>query len=198
MSPKVILLADNDEAVLRQRTVYLEARGFHVITAPNPEAAERELTEQKRLDAAIIDIRLRDDNNELDFSGFQVLQHVPAGVPRLVLTNWPTKENVRQVLRERGQDETLADDIVGKSEGPDAMMVALQRLIRSHPIAPGAAALEALQRYALPPLAAFVIILLILRLLGLSLAGAVALSAVLVLVAAILIIGAAWLALPRG
>lgn len=132
MSRAVILLADNDRDFLRVQKEYLEAWGYTVLTATSPEEAAQVLR-QHRPDAIIMDVRLRDDNDELDMSGPRVLQDAPVSIPKLILTGYPTVGLTRQALRQATDGRSLAVDFVMKSEGSEAMLRALETaLTRRH------------------------------------------------------------------
>lgn len=125
MSRAAILLADNDRGFLRVRKEYLEACGYTVLTATTPEEAKQVLC-QHRPDAVIMDVRLNDDDDELDMSGLRVLQDAPVSMPKLILTGYPTVELARQALRQAMDGRSLAVDFVMKSEGSEAMLRALE------------------------------------------------------------------------
>lgn len=119
-----ILFADNDEFFLKNRQPFLEQENFEVLTATNPEEAQEKLRKE-RVDLAILDVRMRNDNDEKDLSGFSVAKHMPPGIPKIMLTGFPTVDGVREALKPILQSSPLAVDFVTKAEGPDALLHAV-------------------------------------------------------------------------
>lgn len=75
--PKTILLVDDDDDVRAYFAAALEAGGFHVLEAPNGEAALRLLNEAARVDLLLTDIRMP----KLD--GVELARRVTAARPRV-------------------------------------------------------------------------------------------------------------------
>ena len=70
------------------------------------------------VDLAILDIRLRDDDDEKDTSGLKVAREAKSLIPKIVLTGYPTPELAREALT-AVYGEPLAVGFVGKAEGPE-------------------------------------------------------------------------------
>lgn len=125
MGKEVVLLADNALDFLRTRKEFLEAAGYTVLEASNPEQA-RDILRHQKVDVALVDIRLRDDNDDLDMSGFAVIRDAPASVSKILLTGFASVEFTRLALKERVNGKPLAVDFVEKQEGPEAMLRAVE------------------------------------------------------------------------
>lgn len=71
MATRNVLFVDNDERSLKTRKEFLEEKGYRVLTATNHQDAKQVLA-QERIDLAIIDIRIEDDNDCNDTSGIML------------------------------------------------------------------------------------------------------------------------------
>jgi CheY-like chemotaxis protein len=125
MTKATILFADNDPDFLKTRTEFLELEGYQVIPAADPIEARR-LLEQGGIDLAILDIRLRNDDDEKDASGLALAEDVARSVPKIILTGFPSYEYVRRALRTEPGGLQVATDFVTKREGPEALLRAIK------------------------------------------------------------------------
>jgi DNA-binding response OmpR family regulator len=132
MTVATILLADNDFNFLKTRLEFLEQEGYQVFPAANPTEARRAL-ERGGIDVAILDIRLRDDDDEKDISGLTIAAEIARSVPKIMLTGFPSVEAVRTVLRPQEDGLASATDFIAKSEGPEELLRAVRRILRTHP-----------------------------------------------------------------
>ena len=108
-SPKNILLVDNDHDVLNSVGFNLETSGYKVFTADNERDALL-LLENKIIHLAIIDIRLKDDEQVDDQSGFELAGQMPDNIPFIIFTAYEDKESIHKALGKVG-----AHDILDKS-----------------------------------------------------------------------------------
>jgi len=124
-----ILLADNDLDFINTRAEFLKNAGYKVVLAVSPTDAKK-LLENGEVDLAILDIRLNDDDDEKDISGLNIARTVAPFIPKIMLTNFPTGDNVRDSL---GYVTTLgmpaAVDFLDKKEGPSGMIGAVSNAI---------------------------------------------------------------------
>jgi DNA-binding response OmpR family regulator len=129
---KHILFADNSPEFLDARAESLEKAGYKVLKAHSPEEAQRLLSEG-RVHLAIIDMRLVNDEDERDISGL-VLAKKEAfrRVPKIMLTKFPTYEDVRQALGHALDELPAAVDYVAKQEGPKALIKAVEKAFAVH------------------------------------------------------------------
>ena len=127
VEPKV-LFADNRAKFRETRARFLKDAGYDVVMAGSPEEAKSHLASLK-IDLAILDIRLRDDRDEMDQSGIEVARAAKGGVPIIFLTNYPAPELVDRALS-RGRDQhPLAEEFFDKREKPEELLRAATRLL---------------------------------------------------------------------
>ena len=105
VSPKHVLVADNDPDTLSAVAINLKMAGYKVSMAESPETAERILQNQI-IHLAIIDMRLRSDH-ELESSGFDVARKIPAHIPFVIYTAFENPDTIKQALIEVGAKESL-------------------------------------------------------------------------------------------
>lgn len=130
MAKATILFADNDPDFLKTRTEFLERDGYQVIPAADPTEA-RCILERGGIDLAILDIRLRDDDDEKDTSGLTLAKKAARPLPKIILTAFPSVDAVREALRPQLSGLPTAVDFVSKPEGPEALVQAVQRVLGS-------------------------------------------------------------------
>ena len=96
MPQPTVLVAENVPAFLDLTKKLLEKNGFHVIAVDNPDDARRVLA-QTPLAAAVLDVRLVDDNDERDLSGLDVAREASdeGAVPKIILTGFGQYEIAR-------------------------------------------------------------------------------------------------------
>lgn len=126
MGKLTILFADNDPHFLKERQEFLEGEGYKIVPADSPKRAW-EIFADRRVDLAILDIRLVDDKDEHDESGLKLAKEVVSQVPVIILTGFPVHKHIVEVLRMVGQESPLRLDIVGKEEGLEALSLAIAR-----------------------------------------------------------------------
>jgi CheY-like chemotaxis protein len=132
VKPKAtILFADNDPDFSKARVETLEAEGYHVLLATNPTEARR-LLEQNGLDLAILDIRLLDDDDKKDTSGLTIAKEVAPAVPKIIMTNFPSVNAVRDALKPQLGGLPPAIDFLNKKDGLEAMVASVRRSIAVH------------------------------------------------------------------
>jgi CheY-like chemotaxis protein len=129
MAKPIILFADNDQDFLETRTEFLEKEGYYVIPATDPTQALRVL-ERGEIDLAILDIRLRDDDDEKDTSGLTLAKEKTVRlVPKIILTGFPSVEAVREALKPQLDGLPAAVEFLSKEEGPDVLVWAVRRAL---------------------------------------------------------------------
>ena len=124
MDAKIILMADNFPDFLSERKEFLERAGYTVITACNPQSAETILA-RGGFDLAVLDIRLVDDDDPEDTSGLELARRFGQAAPIILLTGFPTWENVKEALEQDLDGLCPAVDFLAKSEGPEVMVRAV-------------------------------------------------------------------------
>jgi len=129
MSRQTVLLADNDHEYVTSIRPFLAEGGYRVIAVHTPEEAVQVL-QRGNVDLALIDIRLRDDKDELDRSGLQVAHHAP-DIPKIIVTNYPTYEAARAALTSQANGHAPAVDIATKHDGPEKLLLLLNHISTS-------------------------------------------------------------------
>jgi DNA-binding response OmpR family regulator len=123
---KRVLFADNDPDFLDTRSEHLEKAGLEVFKVTSFEEAEKFLSDHW-IHLAIIDIRLRDDNDNRDTSGLMLAkQEAYRSVPKIILTRFPSYEYVREALGPALDGLPPAVEFLAKQEGAAAMMQAVE------------------------------------------------------------------------
>lgn len=128
MAKTTILFADNHPDFSKARVEMLEAEGYQVISAANPTETRR-LLERNSIDLAILDIRLLDDDDEKDTSGLTIAKEVAPAVPKIILTDYPSVDAVREALKLQFHGLPPAVDFLEKKAGPEAMLASVRRSI---------------------------------------------------------------------
>jgi DNA-binding response OmpR family regulator len=127
-----ILLADNDPDYRESLRLLLELEDYAVEEADSVAGAQAALAKAEP-DLVLADLRLSDHENDRDFSGLLVAKAASArSIPCIVITQYDTVEATRRALRARG-GEPLAEDLVPKRDGPQAVVDAIEVVLARHP-----------------------------------------------------------------
>jgi predicted nucleotide-binding protein len=124
-----ILFADNDKDFLVTRREFLEKAGYVVKSASKPAQAKHML-EAGGIDLAILDIRLDDNNDPKDISGLRLAKSVALDVPKIILTNYPDSEYVREALRPQLDGLQAAVDFLSKAEGANLLLRTIEDILK--------------------------------------------------------------------
>ncbi|MBN1641804.1 MAG: response regulator transcription factor [Anaerolineae bacterium] len=142
MSKAIVLLADNDPDYRESLRLLLELEDYAVVEVDSVQTAEAALAEAdpahagRQIDLVLADLRLTDHKNDRDFSGLLVAKAASArGIPCIVITQYDTVEATRHALRARGA-APLAEDLVPKRDGPQAVMDAIEVVLGRRPKGP--------------------------------------------------------------
>lgn len=126
-NPKQILLIENDPQLARSVPRRLKLAGYEVVVAKTVEEARYAL-DHALFQLAIIDIRVQDDRNAEDTSGFTLARQLPATIPCLFHTAHDTKENIREALGSIGAEDIIAKD---DPEAPRKLLARVNELFHS-------------------------------------------------------------------
>ena len=127
-----ILLADDDEIFLRTCRRRLEAAGFHVRTASNPADAIA-ILRSERMHCAILDLRMERENDEKDKSGLTVAKQTSRQIPKIILTKFPTYQDVVEVLKQDMQGYQAAVEFLDKRDTkPEQLVTAVQNILTQY------------------------------------------------------------------
>lgn len=124
MAGEKILAVDNNSDYLRTLVEFLRVHGFTVLSALDATTAI-EIAKRERPDLAVLDIRLYDDNSDLDRSGLDLGWRLPRELPKIFLTGFPSTEKAREALKPGFNGISLAYDFIEKKEGFDELLRAI-------------------------------------------------------------------------
>ena len=129
---KTILIADNLLEFLATRREFLESAGYRVLVATSPEETI-DLLRNEWVHLAILDIRLTDNDDANDESGLQIAKAPEfRHIPKIMLTSYPSYESVREAMGQAAAGLPPAVDYLGKIEGPQAMLDAVDSALAKH------------------------------------------------------------------
>jgi CheY-like chemotaxis protein len=130
----VLLLADNEAKSREAWGRVLSDAGYEVRLASNPQEA-RNVLQDVRVDLAVLDLRLVDDDDETDITGLEIAtEKTFRYVPKIVLTAFPTSyENLRRVLGPTVEELPSAIAFVDKAEGPKGLLEVVRRALEIWP-----------------------------------------------------------------
>lgn len=124
MFKSVILVADNQQGSLDTTAKLLKEAGYATVKANSLLEARRKL-EERRTHAAVLDVRLKDDDDDNDLSGVMLAKTAAPEMPKILYTAHPTKEVIRLAC-----EHPTVTSIVGKDEDPDALVFAVASALR--------------------------------------------------------------------
>jgi DNA-binding response OmpR family regulator len=124
---KTILFADNMPDFLTTRAQFLKQAGYWVILAHDPDQVEQ-LMEQHNIHLMILDNRLVNDDDDLDWSGTNISKDPKyAEIAKIILTAFTTYEGARNVMAPRTGGLPAAVDYVGKREPVEDFLLAVKK-----------------------------------------------------------------------
>lgn len=128
----VVLLADNDLRFLKTRAEFLTEAGYEVVLASTLAEAER-LLDERHIHQAILDLRMVNNQDPKDTSGLELARKSDYRlIPKIILTDFPTTETVREALSVDVNGMPPAVEYVYKCEGPEALIQALDKSFSLH------------------------------------------------------------------
>jgi DNA-binding response OmpR family regulator len=114
---KAILIIDNDQDFLDSFAQLLTIRGFIVYKAATIEDA-RSILRTNFVHMATVDIRMKDDRDDIDILGIRFIQEPEFRyIPKVILTNHPEADTVRSSLIKNLSGFVPAVDYIKKSGG---------------------------------------------------------------------------------
>ncbi len=127
MSDNIILI-DNHKYFLESRKFLLQNDGFTVFPASNQDEA-KDIARKYVISAAIIDVRLEDNDDERDESGLRLARELDPSIPKIMLTQYPAISGVREALRP-SPEGPIAEDYISKNDDYDELLRAVRKALR--------------------------------------------------------------------
>lgn len=131
----VVLLADNDSEFLRTWTSSLDNAGYEVKSAATPEEA-RHILQDSAVDLAVLDVRLKDDKSDDDFSGLELAaDRAFRHIPKIMLTKPKNVsfEVLSNALGLKADEVPPALACVDKADGPEKLVKVIRSTLDSWP-----------------------------------------------------------------
>lgn len=133
---EIILFMDNNPRFLEVQSRLLEQLGYKVLRALTLAEAEEKLTKE-RIHLAIFDIRMEDEDDGQDISGLLLAQNKAfQPIPKIILTahtdSRDTYKYARDVLGPTEDGLPPAVNFIGKDEGPETLIQAVERAFRQY------------------------------------------------------------------
>ncbi len=100
-----VLVVEDRESTLKLKVKLLERRGYKVFPAASPEEALARVREEV-IHLAVIDVRLRDNDDERDLSGVQLADSLPRSVCVVITTAQEYADLAALIERILGADST--------------------------------------------------------------------------------------------
>jgi CheY-like chemotaxis protein len=129
MFKSVVLVADNKQATLDATSEALKQAGYATVEANSLPEARRKL-EERRMDVAVLDVRLENDDDDKDYSGVTLAQTAAPEIPKVLYTTFPSPEVIRLASGPSLNGPPAVTSIVSKREGPDALVAAVASALR--------------------------------------------------------------------
>lgn len=128
MRDLTLLVADNDAEALATVEEYLTSLGFKVLTATSPGEAKK-IFDTHLVHLAVFDMRMVDDKDEKDRSGLRLARETSSSIPKLILTKYPTHEDVRDAMKLDSRALPPAVDFLDKQDGLEKLGEAINQAI---------------------------------------------------------------------
>lgn len=129
-SSKNLLLVDNDPDYRRSLRALLELDNWQIEEADSVKQALDRL-DVLEPDIILIDLRLSNDKDDFDISGLEVAKKATENhIPSIIISAFPSVDTTRLALRSRGSTP-LADDFIPKAAGPQAVLDAIDIVLKN-------------------------------------------------------------------
>ena len=132
MTKLCILLVENDPHYRSAFAELLETTGGYDVLIAKSASQAHQLVRITTVHLIIMDLRLRDDADPKDKSGLKLAEDLNSVIPKLILTKYPTWEDVRQSLRLDTYKLPTTVDFLNKLEDTDVLLAAIERIISQH------------------------------------------------------------------
>jgi DNA-binding response OmpR family regulator len=130
MKPRRVLLVDNYAEGLNSLAEIMERAGYRVTRAGSYEDGEKALSDLY-FHVAILDLRLRDNDDIRDISGLELAKQSSPLIPKIIFTMFPTFETSRDSLVLNALGQRPAVSFVSKKEPLPVLFEQIERAIKS-------------------------------------------------------------------
>ena len=128
--PRTILFLDNTPDFLNVYTELLEGEGYRILKSDSIWHARR-LLETENIHLALVDIRVRDDDDPDDVSGLTVVVDEQfRNLPKIVLTSYSSTDTMGLALRPEPNQLPSAVDYLEKRKGFTALLCAIENAFK--------------------------------------------------------------------
>lgn len=129
MNKATILLADNDKASLRAWRRVLQEAEYETVQSSSVETTAKYL-DMGGFDLAIIDLDMKNDDDESDDSGLMLAEAYGEKVPIIILSGRPAVGAALRALRGGGRRSAPAVDFLNKIDGAEGLLRAVRKAIK--------------------------------------------------------------------
>jgi CheY-like chemotaxis protein len=129
MRKRTIMIADNTPDTIDTLKSTLEREGYEVIVAATPDEAIQTLRTNSTIDLAVLDQRLVNESDPLDYSGIRVANESPQHIPKIIFTAFPTAEAARAALSPRVDAPPVTVDYLSKIDGLPPLLLSINRTL---------------------------------------------------------------------
>ncbi|MCL4262425.1 MAG: DNA-binding response regulator [Anaerolineae bacterium] len=129
MNQFCLLWADNMPESLELYSEFFRESGYHVLTATNAEEARLALR-QRRIHLAVLDMRLEREEDDKDMSGYNIARTEAPGIPKIILTAWPSLRDAVQSLK--GSVPPAVEYLTKPETSLEALQTAVQQALTQY------------------------------------------------------------------
>jgi len=124
-----LLIAENVPEQLRPRKELFVREGWEVLTAASPEEA-RHILDNGWVHLAVVDLRLRDDNDPNDLSGLELVKSTDPAIPKIMWSAFPSYEVATEALGLNANGIPYAVYFVDKARGFSELYEKVEEVFR--------------------------------------------------------------------
>ncbi len=125
-----ILVIDNDRHICRAMERLLQRQGYRVSVASTLASARRRAAEE-RPHLALVDVRMRDNNDPDDKSGLELAEELNPAIVKVILTAYRDFDSAIETLTPRSEGKSLVVSFIEKGGSKEPLPI-IQRAIEQH------------------------------------------------------------------
>lgn len=124
-----ILVVDNNPKDLYNVSLVIRNHGFSVVSATNRKDAMAVLG-QKKVDLAVLDLRLIDDTDKFDITGLEIAGTSDRLIPKIIVSQYESPDAAAQGLKIDVEGYPSIIDFIGKADISTKLIPAVQRAMK--------------------------------------------------------------------